>query len=353
MPDTPAQSQLDWFAQVPKVELHLHLEGAIPYSTLWELVQKYGGDPSLPDLEALKSRFEYRDFPHFIETWLWRNRFLREYEDFTFIAEAVARDLLRQNIRYAEVYYSPLDFARYGLRTQELTAVIRQGFSRVANIEIALVVDLGRDNGPDRAAVTLAAVNEVRALGVVGIGMGGSEQLYPPEPFQPVYAEARRLGFHTSAHAGEVAGAASIWGAVRQLQVERIGHGTRAEEDDRLLDYLAETQIPLEVCPLSNVRTGVVAHIEDHPVRRYFERGLFITINTDDPTMFGNSLAEEYRLLENRCGFSREELRTLILQGIQAAWLSAEKKQKLVEAFVHTPVWQAGDIEAVGQLLYF
>jgi adenosine deaminase len=340
MPATTSESHLDWFAQVPKVELHLHLEGAIPYSTLWELVQKYGGDSSLPDLEALKSRFEYRDFPHFIETWLWKNQFLREYEDFTFIAEAVARDLLRQNIRYAEVFYSPPDFARYGLKTQELTAAIRKGLDRVSNIEMALVADLGRDNGPEQAVVTLAAVNEVQALGVIGIGLGGSEQRYPPEPFQAVYEEARRLGFHTSAHAGEAAGAASIWGAVRQLQVERIGHGTRAGEDERLLDYLAETQIPLEVCPLSNVRTGVVASIEAHPVRRYFERGLFITINTDDPKMFGNSLAEEYRLLESRCGFSREELRTLILQGIQAAWLPTEKKQALVEAFVHAPAWR-------------
>jgi adenosine deaminase len=346
MPETTSQSQLDWFAQVPKVELHLHLEGAIPYSTLWELVQKYGGDPSLPDLEALKSRFGYRDFPHFIETWLWKNQFLREYEDFTFIAEAVAHDLVQQNTRYAEVFYSPSDFARYGLKPQELTEAIRQGFSRVSNIEIGLVADLVRDDGPHQAAITLAAVREVQSLSVVGIGIGGSEQLYPPEPFQPVYEEARRLGFHTSAHAGEAAGAASIWGAVRQLQVERIGHGTRAEEDERLLDYLAEVQIPLEVCPLSNVRTGVVASIETHPVRRYFERGLFVTINTDDPKMFGNSLAEEYRLLENRLGFSREEIRALILQGIQAAWLSAEKKQELVEAFVHAPAWRAEMNEA-------
>jgi adenosine deaminase len=346
MPETTSQSSLDWFAQVPKVELHLHLEGAIPYSTLWDLVQKYGGDSSLPNLDALKSRFEYQDFPHFIETWLWKNQFLREYEDFTFIAEAVARDLVQQNVRYAEVFYSPPDFARYGLKTQELTEAIRKGLDRVPNIELALVADLGRDNGPDQAVVTLAAVNEVQSLGVIGIGLGGSEQRYPPEPFQAVYEEARRLGFHTSAHAGEAAGAASIWGAVRQLQVERIGHSTRAEEDEHLLDYLAEAQIPLEICPLSNVRTGVVASIEAHPVRRYFDRGLFITINTDDPKMFGNSLAEEYRLLENRCGFSREELRTLILQGIQAAWLSAEKKQELVEAFVHAPVWYAGTDEA-------
>ena len=114
--------QTDWFDEIPKVELHLHLEGAIPYDALWEVVTKYGGDPSIPDLEALKRRFTYRDFPQFIDTWIWKNRFLREYEDFTFIAEAVARDLARQNIRYVEAFYSPSDFARHGLEVQELTA---------------------------------------------------------------------------------------------------------------------------------------------------------------------------------------------------------------------------------------
>ena len=344
-PKSIQEDKLDWFEQVPKVELHLHLEGAIPYDALWELILKYGGDGSLSDLEALKRRFAYQNFPQFIETWIWKNQFLREYQDFTFIAEAVARDLARQNIRYVEAFFSPSGFERHNLEIQKLTEAIRVGLARVSNIDVALVADLVRDDGPEKAALTLAAVSEVQSFGVVGIGIGGSEQRYPPEPFQPVYEAARRLGFHTSAHAGEAAGAASIWGAIRELQVERIGHGTRAEEDERLLDYLAERQLPLEVCPLSNMRTGVVAAIEAHPVRRYFERGLFITINTDDPKMFGNSLAEEYRLLENHFGFSREELRTLILQGIRAAWLSAEEKQELVEAFVHTPAWLAGTDE--------
>jgi adenosine deaminase len=335
----------DWFEQVPKVELHLHLEGAIPHDALWELVQKYGGDASIPDLDALKRRFVYTSFPEFIDTWNWKNQFLREYQDFTFIAEAVANDLASQDIRYVEAFFSPARFRDFGLEIPKLVEAIRIGLSRVAGVEVALVADLVRDDGPEKAAATLAAVGEVQSLGVVGVGIGGSEQRYPPEPFQPVYEEARRLGFHTSAHAGEAAGAESIWGAVRSLQVERIGHGIRAEEDERLLDYLVESQLPLEVCPLSNVRTGVVASIEAHPVRRLFDRGLYLTISTDDPKMFGNSLAEEFRLLESHFGFTRDEIRTLILQGIRAAWLSAEKKQELIEAFVHAPAWQIGTDE--------
>jgi adenosine deaminase len=335
----PLKSDLDWFEKVPKIELHLHLEGAIPYSELWKLVQKYGGDSSLPDLETLKSRFEYRDFPHFIETWVWKNRFLREYEDFAFIAEAVARDLARQNIRYAEIFYSPPDFTRYGLKTQELTEAIRKGLSRVSDIEIALVADLVRDWGPEKAVHTLAEVAEVRNLGVIGIGMGGSEQTYPAGLFATIYEDARRHGFHTTAHSGEVGGAGSMWDVIHHLRVERIGHGTHAEEDGRLVDYLAKEQIPLEICPLSNVRTGVVKSIAEHPVRRYFERGLVVTINTDDPQMFGNSLAEEYRMLEERLGFSRKEICALILQGIRASWLSQEKKQRLINTFYMEPAW--------------
>lgn len=332
-------TQNDWFDRVPKIELHLHLEGAIPLDALWALVQKYGGDPSIPGLAALKQRFAYRDFPHFLETWNWKNQFLREYEDFTYFSAAVARDLAGQNIRYVEAFFSPRDFANHGLKTQPLAQAIRAGFSRVPEIEIQLIADLVRDGGPEKAAVTLDEVAEVRDQGIIGIGIGGSEHACPPEPFQPVYAAARRLGFHTTAHAGEAAGAESIWGALRALQVERIGHGTRAEEDERLLDHLAETQIPLEMCPLSNVRTGATKSIDQHPVRRYFERGLAVTINTDDPKMFGNSLAEEYRLLEERLGFSRDDVRALMLGAIRASWLPDARKQQLTEAFCTDPAW--------------
>jgi adenosine deaminase len=328
-----------WYERVPKVELHLHLEGAIPYGALWKLVEKYGGDPAVPDLDALQQRFAYRDFPHFIDTWIWKNQFLREYEDFTFVAEAVAHDLASQNVRYAEVFYSPPDFARHGLQPQALTQAIRTGLERVSQIKIALVADIVRDFGPEKGAITLAEIAEVKALGVVGIGIGGSEHDFPPEPYQGVYEQARELGFHTSAHAGEAAGAASIWGALRTLQVDRIGHGTRAEEDEALLDYLAAQQIPIEMCPLSNVCTGVVKSIDEHPVRRYFERGLLVTVNTDDPKMFGNSLAEEYQLLVEQLGFSKEEIRTLIRSAIQTGWLSDDQKNDLRLSFETDPAW--------------
>ena len=152
----------DWYAQLPKVELHLHLEGAIPLDALWELVCKYGGHPATPNREALERLFIYQDFHHFLRTWTWKNQFLREYQDFTWIAEAVARNLASQNIRYVEAFYSPGDFSRVGLEVQRLTEAIRAGLSQVSGVEVALVVDLVRNYGPEKGFETLAAVNEAR-----------------------------------------------------------------------------------------------------------------------------------------------------------------------------------------------
>ena len=325
----------NYYERIPKVELHLHLEGAIPYDTLWQLVQKYGGDLAVPNPKALQHRFEYKNFPHFIETWVWKNQFLREYEDFTFIADQVARDLAHQHIKYAEISYSPSDFTRYGLKPQEVTAAIRKGLSRVSEIEISLIVDFVRDFGPEKAAITLKEINEVKDLGVIGIGIGGSEHAFPPELFEGIYEEARQLGFHTTAHAGEAAGAESIWGAIRNLHVERIGHGTRAYEDEGLLDFLAKHQIPLEMCPLSNLCTGVVSKIEEHPIRRYFEKGIMVTINTDDPKMFDNSLAQEYEVLEKTLGFSPREIQSLMVNAVQASWLPEQKKKRMIKEIIN------------------
>jgi len=333
---------MSWYDSLPKVELHVHLEGAIPHGALWDLICKYGGDPTVPDLEALQRRFEYRDFPHFIRTWSWKNQFLREYEDFTLIAHVTAQDLAAQNIRYAEMFFSPSIFVRRGLAVPKLTEAVRLGLDRAHGITVALIADLVRDYGPKVEARTLAQLAEVKDQGVIGIGIGGSEGKFPPEPFEPVYRQARRLGFRTNAHAGEAAGAESIWGAIERLHVERIGHGTRAHEDPSLLEYLVETKTPLEMCPISNLRTGVVDKLAVHPIRQYFDQGISVTVNTDDPKMFGTSLAKEYQSLVEECGFSQREICTLLLAAIEASWMSADRKQTLQQAFVRDPSWVGG-----------
>ena len=322
-----------WLEQLPKVELHLHLEGAIPHAALWELIQKYGGDPSVPTFEALATRFTYGSFSEFIDTWVWKNTFLRRYEDFEFIAEAIAHDLADQNIRYVEAFYSPGDYLSRGLEPQRLTEALRAGLDRCKEVRVALVADLIRDHGAERGAKMLQAVNEVRDLGIIGVGIGGSESEFPPEAFEEVFDRARNLGFHTSAHAGEAAGPESVWGAIHSLRVDRIGHATRAVEDPKLVDYIAEHQIPLELCPLSNLSTRVIDSVKEHPARLYLEKGIPFSINTDDPKMFGNSLADEYLALQTQLGFSRAEIESVILQGIRTSWLSNEDQEELIGQF--------------------
>ncbi|MBN2384245.1 adenosine deaminase [bacterium] len=330
---------MTWYRQIPKVELHVHLEGAIPHQALFDLIQKYGGDASVPDRAALERRFKYRDFTQFVEAWAWKNRFLREYEDFSHIAELMARDMASQNICYAEVFFSPSAFSRLGLEVQEMTRAVRIGLSRVTGIEIALIADLVRDYGPEQELITLRKLEEVRDQGVIGIGVGGSEHRFPLGPFRELFEQARRMGFHTTAHAGEAAGPESIWAAINDLRVERIGHATSACEDPKLLDYLAEHAIPLELCPGSNVRTGAVASFSDHPIRTFFQHGLIISVNTDDPSMFGTALAEEYRSLEQECGFTRAEMCQLILLTIQSSWLPVRRKETLAKRFTADPAW--------------
>ena len=316
-----------WLEAIPKIELHVHLEGAIPRAALCELIAKYDGAGAVPSAAELDARFRYATFRQFLDAWVWKNGYLRQYEDFTWIAEAVARDLARQHVVYAEVFCSPPDFEP--LETQRLIEAIRRGFAAVPEIELALVPDLVRDYGPERGARELSELCEVRALGVLGIGIGGNESLYPPEAFAGVYAGARERGLRTSAHAGEVAGARSIWGALDALHVDRIGHGTRAEEDPALLAALAERRVPLEMCPLSNVCTGSVASFQEHPIRRYFDRGLLVTVNTDDPGMFGNSLAQEYLRLITDFGFTTEEIASLVRNALEASWLTPPRQLAL------------------------
>jgi adenosine deaminase len=323
--------------RVPKVELHLHLEGAIPHAALWELIQKYGGDRRAPTIEALPSVFRYRDFSEFIETWLWKQSFVREADDYELIAAAVAEDLARQRIVYTESFFSPADGAHHGLAAAEIALAIRRGLNRVPGVEVALIVDLVRDVAPAAGARTLEEVAEVAVeAGVIGIGIGGSEQLFPPQPFEAVYQRARDLGLRTTAHAGEAAGAESVWGAIRALRVDRIDHATHAPDDPELMRFLAERQIPVTSCPGSNVATGVVASLEEHPIRRFLDAGILVSIGTDDPAMFGLSLVGEYEALVERLGFTAADIDRLMHNAVESCWLPDARKSELRQ-LIQTP----------------
>jgi adenosine deaminase len=330
----------DWLESLPKVELHLHLEGASPRAALWQLIEKYGGDPAVPTPESLAAVFRYRDFPDFIDRWIWKQGFLREFDDLALIAAAVASDLARQRIFYSEVFYSPSDLPASTLSVQDVSLALRRGLASVPEVEVALIADLVRDQGPERGGRTLDAVIEVAGVaGIVGIGIGGSEQRFPPEPYAAVYERARSFGLRTTAHAGEVAGPESVWGAIRTLGVDRVDHGTRAVEDPALVEFLVERRIPVTSCPGSNLATGAVPSLDTHPIRQFVDSGMLVSVNTDDPAMFGLSLAGEYDALQRRLGFSDDDIRGLVLNAIESCWLPEARKAELRSRTVTHEAW--------------
>jgi adenosine deaminase len=338
--DVEGSVRLDWLELMPKVELHLHLEGAIPDAALWELICKYGGDPGVEDMAALRRKFVYRDFPDFIDRWIWKQGFLRQADDYRLIGAAVAGELARRNIVYAEAFFTPSDAGRFGLATSEIAMALRRGLDSVAGTDVALICDVCRDQGPADAMRTVDEVGEVAAEArVIGVGMGGSEQLYPPEPFAPVYDRARELGLKTAAHAGEVAGPESVWGALRTLRVDRIDHGLRAAEDPQLVAWLADHRIPVTSCPGSNVATGAVASLDEHPIRRLFDAGVLVSVSTDDPAMFGLTLAGELAALQERHGFTADEIRSLQLNAVESTWQSGSARADLRSRLIGDPSW--------------
>jgi adenosine deaminase len=328
-------------AALPKTELHLHLEGAIPHETLLTLVYKYGDRKIVPDIATLQAKLTFREFSEFVEAWIWKNNYLREYEDFRTIATSLAHELAAKKVRYAEVSFSPGDFERHGLHLQPLAKAIRAGLDAASgdrctasNTKINLIVDLVRDCGPMMGSKWLEETVEIaRETGIVAIGLGGPESEFPPDPYAPVFRRAEAFGLHRVAHAGEAAGPASIWGAVKSLRVERIGHGTRSFEDPALVKHLHNERIALEVCLTSNACTGVVHTLRNHPFPSYFHSGIPITLSSDDPVMFGTDINAEYEKAQREFGLTDFELIRIARTGFEVAFLSESDRSSLLKEF--------------------
>lgn len=329
-------------AELPKIELHIHIEGAIPLETLFHFVQRQGRKTMIKTRDDLRRKLTYKDFEHFIEVWVWKNSLIEEESDFEVIAYQVLDSLSRQNVKYVEAFYSPGDYRRKGLSVEGITEHLIRGKERAYNdfgIRCELIVDLIRDHGPEVGLQRLREVMPYVGKGVIGIGLGGSEQSFPCDAYASVYHKAREQGFRLTAHAGEVVGADSIWAAVEKLGVERIGHGVRAHEDPQLISLLKERQIPLEMCVISNLKTGVCKSIETHPIKDYFQRGLLVTVNSDDPTMFNTSMTQEYSTLVEKLDFSLSELKLLSINAIRASFMS-ERDKELMKSYFETE-WQS------------
>jgi adenosine deaminase len=320
----------DMIIEMPKAEIHLHLEGAFTFDFLFRLIRKYGGDPEINNIADLRKKFVFKNFSHFIRTWLWKNKFYRMPEDFEESAYQTIKNLSLQNVIYAEIFFSPWDFITSGLKIEEITEAIISGIRRAETEYLTrciLIADLVRNYGAETSMERLNQITPYLNNGITGIGLGGSEKEFPPVLFKDVFSEAKRRGFRITVHAGEAAGAESVWSAILDLRAERIGHGVRAVEDPKLIDYLLGKQIPLEVCITSNLQTKLFSNLQEHPFDYMYKKGLNVTVNSDDPSMFGANITDELIMLHEKLAYPMKDLMALTKKTIEASFLeSAEKK---------------------------
>ena len=317
-----------YLVSLPKAELHLHLEGTVDPETLAELSRRH--PTPLPttnnryrnledsgrvftEAEA-RALYQYEHFTGFLWAFKAVTERLRTAEDYELVTYRMMQKLQAQNVRHAEVYISA---GVVQWRGQEFGPLFegaergRQRGEREFGISLYWILDAVRHFGVEEAQRVVEEAIRLRDRNVIGIGIGGDERRAGPEQFREVYEYAARHGLRLTVHAGETVGPESIWGALRELKADRIGHGLRAVEDPELVRYLADRQIPVEVCITSNLLTGCCATVEDHPVRRLFDAGVLVTLNTDDPDMFHTTLAHEYQIAQQVFGFSEAELREL------------------------------------------
>ncbi|HEX5247635.1 MAG TPA: adenosine deaminase [Gaiellaceae bacterium] len=282
----------------PKIELHVHLEGTVRAPTLKQIAKR--NDYALPD--DLESLYAFRDFRHFIEVWILTTNALQTAEDFRQMVVDYAAEAASHGAVYLEGIFSPAERVRRGVSWQTAYEGVCDGAQaarELHGVAVRLTPDIPRGFTQEEARATVEWAARYRNRGVVAVGLGGLEAEFPPEPYAEVFALARSLGLGSVPHAGEVAGAASVRGALEALGADRLRHGIRAEEDPGLVRELADRGTVLDVCPLSNLRTGAVATLADHPLPRLVAAGVRCSISTDDPAMFDTDLSRDYEAAES------------------------------------------------------
>ncbi len=324
----------EWLRGLPKCELHLHLEGTVVPETLIALSKRH--DAEALTLEAARGIYVYQNFIGFLMAFKQVSERLQTADDYELIAYEMIHRLSLQGVRHAEVYISfgiILRFKQH-LTVEEVTAAIERGREcgeRDFGTTVLWIIDAVRHFGVEEASVVFRKAAELKENypSIIGIGIGGDEARGPAADFKDLYAKAAADGLHLTVHAGENVPSESIWSAIN-IGAERIGHALSAVDDPELLDVLIAKQIPLELNVTSNLRTGCCRSIQSHPVRHYFERGLMITLNSDDPPMFGANLLDEYETVQREFEFTDEQMREIAANSVEASFLPPERKISLL-----------------------
>ena len=312
----------------PKIELHVHLEGTVRPETLLEIARRNDYPLPVDTVAELRRLYEFRDFAHFIEIWILTTNALRTADDFRRIVVDYAREAASHGAMYVEGIFSPAERARRRVDWDEIFTGYCDGAQEARErygVEVRLTPDIPRGFELAEANATVRYAAKYRDRGVLGVGLGGMEAEFPPEPYERAFASARAEGLASVPHAGEAAGPASIRGALDALGARRLRHGVRAVEDSALLREIADRGIVLDVCPLSNLRTRVVRSLADHPLPQLLAAGAVCSISTDDPAMFGTDLSQDYAAA---CSFGIEP-RTFYDAGLEGALCDAATKERL------------------------
>ncbi|TGK20743.1 adenosine deaminase [Leptospira fluminis] len=315
------QDVINFIRELPKTEIHLHLEACVNKETMKKLMAKNG--ISLSD-EEFEAKFNFKDLNGFIQVFFFIQSLVKEAADLYYFVGSLAEYMRANNILYSEVFFAPSKFIQNGLDFEEMVERLVEGIREEKakdGIEIRILVDVSRSFGPENAMNNLNRVLKLKHKEVIGIGLGGAELMGPARDYAEVFKKAREAGLRVVAHSGEDDGPWAIWEAVELCKAERIGHGTSAIQDPELVNYLRENKIPIEICVTSNVFTGkYVRKEQNHPVRYYYDQGLPLCINTDDPEIFNVNLTYEYFKLWRFLDFSLDEIVDLIRQGVYATF---------------------------------
>ncbi|MEU9995095.1 adenosine deaminase [Streptomyces sp. NPDC050848] len=337
---------LPFIAGLPKAELHVHHVGSASPRIVAELAARHPDSKVPTDPQALVEYFTFTDFAHFIEVYLSVVDLVRTPEDVRLLTFEVARDMARQNIRYAELTITPYSSTRRGIDEHAFMAAIEDA-RKAAEAELGVVLrwcfDIPGEAGLEAAEETARLAVDLRPEGLVSFGLGGPEIGVPRPQFKPYFDRAIEAGLHSVPHAGETTGPETIWDSLRDLRAERIGHGTSAVQDPALLAHLAEHRIALEVCPTSNIATRAVADLDQHPIKEMVAAGVLVTINSDDPPMFGTDLNNEYAVAARLLELDERGLAALAKNAVEASFLDPAGKARIAaEIDAYTEKWPAG-----------
>ncbi len=328
---------LDAFiAQMPKAELHIHLEGSVRPATLLALARRNGIALPVPDENGLRDYYRFQDFNHFLAVYDLICDCISTSDDLTLMTYELGASAAAEQIRYMEVTFTTCGRLRRGLSLNDQLTGILEGArqaEREFGVRMQFIPDVVAENTVEEAWTLARWAVRQHGNGVCALGLAGKEVGRDAAALAPVYTYVRDAGLPRTLHAGETVGPESIWDALTTLHADRIGHGVRVIEDPKLLELLYAMQVPLEVCPTSNVCLGVYPEMAAHPIRALWDAGLFVTVHTDDPPMFNTTLTDEYRTLVAVHGFSREEIRHLALNAVRAAFLPPPERAAMLNAF--------------------